>query len=124
MELFGSASYDYSAMQAADRIARYFYESMIFMGIGLSLNDAGNVEAFGNTSPLIEQLVSDRSHALRRLVIEGAKNPSPQRQPYQPTPEDEAELGPLFRGIQNAKKKEEAKVQYPKRRRAKRAKEL
>lgn len=123
MLLFPKASFDYRAMQESDTLARRFFDSMVTLGIGFDFDEFDDPMAVGdNVSPLIRQLVHDRRHALKPLLIEAMANPKPVRLKAEPVTsppitEDE-KLGPLFRGIQNAAKKAEVeKFKYPRRRR-------
>jgi hypothetical protein len=122
MELFPKASFDYEALRAADGTARAFYKMCVRFGIHLTIGDSGAVCTVGEkVSPLIQKLITDREHALRPLVLEAAEIPRDSIAtpvcPSLPLASDEA-LGPLFRGIQNAAKKaEEDRFKYPKRRR-------
>lgn len=76
MELFWRASFDYRAMAAADLVARIFYTSSVRMGIEFAIDASGAVCALGeNVSPVVEQLVADRSHALKPLLIEAQALP-------------------------------------------------
>lgn len=69
MFLFEKASYDYRAIQEADNLAWRFYESLTRMGIKLELDESGYPVAVGeNVSPLVAQLVAERSHALKPFV--------------------------------------------------------
>lgn len=69
IELFSRASFDYRAIQEADNLAWRFYESLTRMGIKLELDESGYPVAVGeNVSPLVAQLVAERSHALKPFV--------------------------------------------------------
>lgn len=128
MELFPKASYDYAALSAADKATRNFYDSMVRMGIELALDASGAVCAVGEgISPLLQQLIDERAHALKPLVVEAMRNPRPRRQQPQgawqgPLTVEDAKFEPLLKGIENARKKAaEQEIRYPKRRRTKKA---
>lgn len=115
MQLFPKASFDYSALQAADRIARNFFDSLNNTGVKLVI-DGDRVRAIGdNVSPLIEQLVNDRSPALMSFVLlemDRRQLVAAQR----PMGVEDARLEVLGKGIVNAKRKAEQQFNYGKRR--------
>jgi hypothetical protein len=122
MQLFGRASFAYEALQAADKAARNFYDSLIGTGVELAI-DSDKVKATtGNVSPLLAQLVDERSPALVSFVELELQRASLKPQPLGPlqgpmTAED-AKLEPLVKGIVNAQKRAEKlkQFQYGKRR--------
>lgn len=88
MTLFPKSSIDYRAMQESDAVARRFYDSLIQMGIELGFDASRGVYvvAGANVSPLLEQLVAERSHALKPFVLEPQPMPLPQiPRPVQPS---------------------------------------
>jgi hypothetical protein len=122
MNLFPKASFDYAAMVAADNAAQAFYNMLVRFDLHLEIGPENGLILVGDSaSPAIQQLVDERAPALRPLVLDALNNPKPsiwpaQREASSPLTEDER-LGPLFRGIQNAAKKaEEQRVKYPRRR--------
>jgi len=124
MELFPKASYDYDALRVSDRLAQAFYNMCARFDLELTFDESGAVCAVGEgASPLIRQLISEREHALRPFVAEAMEKPKNSvSAPVSPSlpPVDDERLGPLFRGIQNAKKKAmEQEIRYPKGRRKK-----
>lgn len=100
IELFPKSSIGYEAWREFDGVAQRFHGMFDTLHLDLEIDASGAVCAVSgeNVSPLIEQLVSERSHALKPFVVEAMKRPvSPVRREVQPV----------------------AMVQYPKRRRAK-----
>jgi hypothetical protein len=75
MELFWRASFDYQALKVADAIAKDFYEGMLHVGIGFEIAGDGVVAVGDYISPLIEQLVAERAHALRATVLAAPSKP-------------------------------------------------
>lgn len=67
MELYPKASFEYAAIAKADTLGRRFYDMLVSFHVDLRIDASGAVCAVcgENVSPLIEQLVSERSHALR-----------------------------------------------------------
>lgn len=125
IELFPKASYDYAALQAADHAARTFYESAIGMGIALIIDASGAVCAVGeNVSPLVERIVSERSHALKPFVVEAVAVPKLRSvghsAPHGPLTKEDAGWKRVMDGAKNAvaKAEEQAeKFKFQKRRR-------
>lgn len=123
MQLFSRASFAYEALCAADKAARDFFDSLVGTGVKLVI-DGDAVRAVGdNVSPLIAQLVNDRSPALMSFVLleMERRQRAPQTiEPLQgPQTAEDAKWGVWHRGVQNAAKKveREAQTQYGKRRR-------
>lgn len=121
MDLFPKASYDYAALQGADALAQAFYEGLIHFGLDLTFDGSGSVCVFGKTvSPLIQQLVDERAHALRQFV--GDKTPKATARSvtplHGPQSVEDGKWETWLSGVHNAAKKESKdKVKYPKRRR-------
>lgn len=121
MVLFPMASYQYAALCAADKAARNFYDSLIGTGVRLVI-DGDKVKATtGNVSPLLAQLVDERSPALKSFVELELQRASLKPQPLGPLQEpltaEDAKLEPLAKGIVNAAKKStEEQFKYGKRR--------
>ena len=124
MELFPKASYGYAALKVSDGLARAFFASLVYLGIELQIDASGAICAVGEgVSPLIQQLVDERAHALRPLVLADQARPTPakaqrpQPQPSgEPLTEEDRKWQSWLTGIHNAA----AKVKYPKRRRRRR----
>lgn len=71
MLLFEKASYQHEAIREADAVARRFYDSLIRMGIELGFDEFETVCGVSdNVSPLLQQLICDRSHAIKPFVID------------------------------------------------------
>lgn len=118
MVLFPKASFAYEALQAADRIARNFYDSLNHTGVQLVI-DGDKVRAIGdNVSPLIEQLVDDRSPALMSFVLleMDRRRLPPVRLEQRP---EDAGMELIGKGIVNAQRKaqEASQFRYGKRQR-------
>jgi hypothetical protein len=118
MVLFPKAEFQYAAMCAADKAARDFFDSLIGTGVKLVL-DNGTVHAVGdNVSPLIDQLVADRSPALVSLVELDVQRQAlkPQVQPVEPVvgplTRDESLVESMGKGILNAQKRDEELKRY------------
>lgn len=128
MELFPKASFDYAALRAADSLAQRFHEGMALMGVEFRIDDSGAVAGVGdNVSPLLCDIIAERSPALKPLVAAGWGQPKPRRDAPQPMhgpyTAEEARYEPLVNGMQNAARRAaEDAVKYPKRRRFKKAK--
>lgn len=100
MLLFPKASFDYRAMQEADNLARRFFDSMTSMGVCFDWDEFDDPMAVGdNVSPVLQQLVHDRRHALKPLLVEAQTLPK---------------QNPVRREVQAV-----IDVQYPKRRKPK-----
>jgi hypothetical protein len=112
MQLFPKASFDYSALQAADRIARAFLDSLNSTGVHLVI-DGDKVRAIGdNVSPLIEQLVNDRSPALMSFVLLEMDRRQLVAQERQGVASGDAGLELIAKGIQNAQRREKEASQF------------
>lgn len=126
MELFPKASFQYEALTAADGLAQAFWAMLVRFDLELIFDESGAVCAVGDgVSPLIQQLVDERHHALRQFVGD---------RPLRVTTPIDALQGPKIvedgkwetwlTGIHNAAKREqEEKIKYPKRRRKAKAKQ-
>jgi len=118
MELFPKASFDYRAMQAADATAQQFYGSMIVMGVELVFDESRGVYAVSeNASPLIQQLLAERSHAIKDFVISAEKNPKPKAKAmaspvHGPLTAEDAGWDRVMTGARNAAKREEQVEQF------------
>lgn len=129
MELFPKASYQYEALAAADGLAQAFWAMLVRFDLELIFDESGAICAVGaGVSPLIQQLVDERSHALRPLVVAALANPKPKAQsvaPLQgPQSVEDGKWETWLTGVHNAAKKvEDEKVKYPKRRRKGKAKQ-
>jgi hypothetical protein len=112
MVLFPRASFQYAAYCAADKAARDFFESLRSTGVKLVI-DGDKVKATGdNVSPLVAQLVDDRSPALLSFVqLEMDRAAHKQQAPVPATAMDE-KLDLLGKGILNAQKRAEIESQY------------
>lgn len=116
MCLFPKASFAYEALQAADRIARNFYDSLNHTGVKLVI-DGDKVRAIGdNVSPLIAQLVDDRSPALMSFVLLEMdrwqlQSPVASQERQGAAPGD-AGLELIAKGIQNAQRRDEEMKRY------------
>lgn len=78
MELYPKASFDYAAIQRADGLAATYYAMLVRLGIMLGFDEQDDVCGVGeNVSPLVQELIRDRSHALRPFVEEAMKHPAP-----------------------------------------------
>lgn len=123
MELFPKASYQYEAIVAADGLAQAFWAMLVRFDLELIFDESGAICAVGaGVSPLIQQLVDERAHALRPLVAAALANPKPKAQPVAPLqgPQsiEDGKWETWLNGVHNAAKKEaEAEIKYPKRRR-------
>ena len=81
LDLFPKGSFDYRAIQEADKIAQRFYQSLVSMGVQFGFDEFGDPMAVGdNVSPLLQQLIHDRRHALKPFVEEAMKHPVPMLQ--------------------------------------------
>lgn len=104
MEMFPKASYEYAAIAKADHAARCFWDAMVRMGVIFKIDPMGAVYVDSESnSPVVEQLVADRSHALRPFVLESVTK--------------------VHGGNDKSSQQRElpvVEVRYPKRRRAKR----
>jgi hypothetical protein len=118
MVLFPRASFQYAALCAADIAARAFFDSLVAAGVKLVI-DGDNVRAVGeNVSPLVEQLVNDRSPALMSFVLLEMERRRVEPRAVEPKAMEDPRLEPLAKGIQNAKAKaEENQFKYGRRRR-------
>lgn len=116
IELFPKCSIGYDALRAADGLGRAFYTMLVRFHIELGLDASGAVCAVsGNVSPLIQQLIDERAHALRTLV---AAERGTKRTAERSAVAMDRELESLAKGIENAKvKAEQDAIRYPKRRR-------
>jgi len=122
MELFPKASFQYEALAAADGIAQAFYEQLIHFGLDLVFDKSGAVCAIGDgVSPLVQQLVDERHHALRQFVGDKPLRATVTVDALQgPKSVEDGKWETWLNGVHNAAKKEAAdKVRYPKRRRKK-----
>lgn len=71
IDLFPKASFDYRAMQESDRLAERFWRNLVSMGIELAFDEFEAVCGVSeNVSPLLQQLIHERSHALRPFLLE------------------------------------------------------
>jgi hypothetical protein len=124
MGLFPKASYDYAALTAAHIMAATFFDSMVQMGIEMVFDESGAICTIGEgVSPLIENLVADREHALIPFVAFGNPRRKMSQGAWQgPLSAEDARLEPLVKGIQNARKAASEEIKYPKRRPRKKAK--
>jgi hypothetical protein len=124
MGLFPKASYDYAALTAAHIMAATFFDSMVQMGIEMVFDESGAICAVGEgVSPLIENLVADREHALIPFVAFGNPRRKMSQGAWQgPLSAEDARFEPLVKGIGNAKRKAEEEIKYPKRRPRRKAK--
>src|SRR5690606_22017165 len=78
MELFPKASYDYDALRVSDRLAQAFYNMCVRFDLELTFDESGAIIAVGEgASPLIQQMISEREHALRPFVAEALRHPLP-----------------------------------------------
>lgn len=85
MDLFPKSAIGYAALSHADTLGRRFYDSLVCLHIALKIDASGAVCAVGdNVSPLIEQLVAERSHALKPFVTDPPAR-SIVQQPEQPS---------------------------------------
>lgn len=123
-ELFPKASFDYAAMQAADRTGQTFYNSMVSMGVIFRIDPMlGVCVASEGCSPVIEQLVAERSHALKPFVEEAMKHSVPiVVTPAGPMPllqgpltQEDGVFQSWFTDVQGFAEKQREKVQYPRR---------
>lgn len=77
-EIFPKASLDYAAIQESSRVAHTFWDSMVLLGIIFRIDASGAVYVDQESnSPVIEQLVAERSHAIKPFVEEAMKHPVP-----------------------------------------------
>lgn len=99
VDLFPKAEFDYRCFQESDRVARAFWSSMMTMHVELAIDASGAVFAVSEVSDDVQQLIRDRSPALKPFVEEAMNNPVPilARRATEPV----------------------AEVQYPRRRKAK-----
>lgn len=119
MQLFSHASFAYEAMCAADKAARDFFDSLIGTGVKLVI-DGDKVKAIGdNVSPLLAQLVDDRSPALMSLVqlevdreARHASLESSQNHTEGQGDDLDPKLELLAKGIANAQKRAEIEAQF------------
>lgn len=119
MILFKRASYQYAAYAAADKAARDFFDSLIGTGVKLVI-DGDKVKAIGdNVSPLLAQLVDDRSPALMSLVqlevdreARHASLESSQNHTEGQGDDLDPKLELLAKGIANAQKRAEIEAQF------------
>jgi len=127
VELFPKASFQYEALTAADGLGRAFYEQLVHFGIELIFDESGAVCAAGKgVSPLIQQLVDERAHALRQFVGDEPlwATTSPVASLQGPKSGEDGKWETWLNGVHNAAKKEaEDKLKYPKRRRKAKAKQ-
>lgn len=73
IELYPKASYDYMAISMAEAVALRFWTSLRIMGVQFGFDESGNVCGISdNVSPLLQQLIHERSHALKPFVLEPA----------------------------------------------------
>lgn len=86
MLLFPKSSIDYRAVQEADCLARRFYESLVTMRVQLGFDEFEDVMGISdNVSPLLQQLIHERRHALKPFVVDPQPMPLPQiPRPVQP----------------------------------------
>jgi len=122
MELFPKAAFQYDALSAADGLARTFWDMLVHFGIELIFDESGAVCAVGaGVSPLIQQLVTERSHALRQFVGDKRHKAAVMVEPlHGPQSVEDGKWETWLTGIHNAAKKEaDDKVKYPQRRRRK-----
>lgn len=128
MELFPKASFDYAALVAGDKAGHAFYAMCVYFGLELIIDESRGV--FGvseNVSPIIQQAIEERSHAIKDLVIEALANPNPKPKPkgmndplHGPVTLEDAGWQRVMTGARNAAKKEEEKqFKFQKRRRKK-----
>lgn len=112
MTLFPMAQFQYAALCAADKAARDFFDSLIGTGVKLVI-DGDKVRAVGdNVSPLVEQLVADRSLALMSLVELERDRAALKSPPTSPQVSGDPGLELIAKGIQNAQKRAEVEAQF------------
>lgn len=120
MELFPKASFQYEALAAADVLAQTFHEQLVHFDLELISDESGAVCAVGaGVSPLIQQLVTERSHALRQFVGDKRHKAAVMVEPlHGPQSVEDGKWETWLNGVHNAAKKEALDaVKYPKRRR-------
>lgn len=120
MELFPKAAFQYEALSAADGLARTFWAMLVHFGLELIFNESGAVCAVGaGVSPLIQQLVDERAHALRQFVGDKRHKAAVMVEPlHGPQSVEDGKWETWLNGVHNAAKKEALDaVKYPKRRR-------
>lgn len=126
MALFPKASFQYEALTAADGLAQAFWAMLVRFGLELIFDESGAVCAVGDgVSPLIQQLVDERAHALRQFVGDKSlKAATPVAPLHGPQSAEDGKWETWLNGVHNAAKKvEDEKVKYPKRRRKAKAKQ-
>lgn len=117
MELFPKASFDYAALVAAGRLGLVFYESLVCLHLNVIFDESGAIVGLGeNVSPLIQQLIDERAHAIKPFVLEAAQRPRRQQAAKDPlhgplTAED-AGWDRVMTGARNAAKREEERQQF------------
>lgn len=118
MELFSKASFDYAALVAGDKAGRMFYESLVCLHINFDFDEFEAVCGVGeNVSPLIQQLIDERSHAIKPFVEDAIANPKPKPMAmaapvHGPVTLEDAGWQRVMTGARNAVKREEERQQF------------
>ncbi len=127
MDLFPKASFAYAALVAADRLGRMFHESLVCLHLNVIFDESGAIVGLGeNVSPLIQQLIDERAHAIKPFVVEAmtkghsqvTKSHAAKDPLHGPVTLEDAGWQRVMMGARNAAKREEEKqFKFQKRRR-------